>query len=283
MEIVATPQALRRQLAEQPTGPGGLAFVPTMGNLHDGHLSLVRKALDSADTVVVSIFVNPMQFADGEDLDAYPRTLDRDIELLTEASADLLFTPNVDALYPQGLKTHTAVRVPGLTEVLCGRHRPGHFDGVTTVVCKLLNLVQPDIALFGEKDLQQLLVIEKMVADLAIPVRVEGVATARAADGLALSSRNGYLSPDERDLAPRLYASLLQIRDAITSGARDFQGLCADAVQGLESEGFAVDYCELRRCDDLSLAQPGDQDIAIFAAASLGSTRLIDNIRLQAY
>ena len=214
MEIVATPQALRRQLAEQPTGPGGLAFVPTMGNLHDGHLSLVRKALDSADTVAVSIFVNPMQFADGEDLDAYPRTLDRDIELLTEAGADLLFTPNVDALYPQGLRTHTAVRVPGLTEVLCGRHRPGHFDGVTTVVCKLLNLVQPDIALFGEKDLQQLLVIEKMVADLAMPVRVEGVATARAADGLALSSRNGYLSPDERDLAPHLYASLLQIRDA---------------------------------------------------------------------
>ncbi|WP_435217642.1 pantoate--beta-alanine ligase [Luminiphilus sp. nBUS_07] len=282
MEIAKDSDELRQRL-KSVRGDGTVAFVPTMGNLHEGHLSLVRQGLTMAEHVVVSIFVNPLQFSPTEDLDAYPRTLEQDLELLTAEGVALVFTPGVEDLYPAGLEAHTKVTVPGLTDVLCGSKRVGHFDGVTTVVCKLLNLVAADIALFGEKDLQQLLVIRKMVADLRIPVRIESVPTQRNADGLALSSRNNYLTSEALGLAPALYRNLIAASDAIQGGARDYEGLCSGVIQRLNTLGFVSEYCEARRCSDLLPAQEDDTNIAIFCAASLEGTRLIDNIVIEHY
>ncbi|MDG1011547.1 MAG: pantoate--beta-alanine ligase [Luminiphilus sp.] len=282
MEIAKNSHELRQCLAGL-SGDGTVAFVPTMGNLHEGHLSLVRRGFAMAKHVVVSIFVNPLQFSPTEDLEAYPRTLKQDLEQLAGEGVALVFTPSVEDLYPYGLQAHTKVTVPGLTDVLCGRQRAGHFDGVTTVVCKLLNLVSADIALFGEKDLQQLLVIQKMVADLGIPVQIEAVPTQRNANGLALSSRNGYLTPEALDLAPTLYRNLMAVGDAVRDGARDYEGLCSGLMQRLNALGFVSEYCEARRCSDLLPAQEDDTDIAIFCAASLEGTRLIDNIVIPHY
>ena len=282
MEIAKDSDELRQRL-KSVRGDGTVAFVPTMGNLHEGHLSLVRQGLTMAEHVVVSIFVNPLQFSPTEDLDAYPRTLEQDLELLTAEGVALVFTPGVEDLYTAGLEAHTKVTVPGLTDVLCGSKRVGHFDGVTTVVCKLLNLVAADIALFGEKDLQQLLVIRKMVADLRIPVRIESVPTQRNADGLALSSRNNYLTSEALGLAPALYRNLIAASDAIQGGARDYEGLCSGVIQRLNTLGFVSEYCEARRCSDLLPAQEDDTNIAIFCAASLEGTRLIDNIVIEHY
>ena len=282
MEIAKNSHELRQCLAGL-SGDGTVAFVPTMGNLHEGHLSLVRRGFAMAKHVIVSIFVNPLQFSPTEDLDAYPRTLEQDLEQLAGEGVALVFTPSVEDLYPSGLQAHTKVTVPGLTDVLCGRQRAGHFDGVTTVVCKLLNLVSADIALFGEKDLQQLLVIQKMVADLGIPVQIEAVPTQRNANGLALSSRNGYLTPEALDLAPTLYRNLMAVGDAVRDGARDYEGLCSGLMQRLNALGFVSEYCEARRCSDLLPAQEDDTDIAIFCAASLEGTRLIDNIVIPHY
>lgn len=282
MEIVKNSHELRQCLAGL-SGDGTVAFVPTMGNLHEGHLSLVRRGFAMAKHVIVSIFVNPLQFSPTEDLEAYPRTLKQDLEQLAGEGVALVFTPSVEDLYPSGLQAHTKVTVPGLTDVLCGRQRAGHFDGVTTVVCKLLNLVSADIALFGEKDLQQLLVIRKMVADLGIPVQIEAVPTQRNANGLALSSRNGYLTPEALDLAPALYRNLMAVGDAVRDGARDYAGLCSGLMQRLNALGFVSEYCEARRCSDLLPAQEDDTDIAIFCAASLEGTRLIDNIVIPHY
>ncbi len=282
MEIAKNSHELRQCLAGL-SGDGTVAFVPTMGNLHEGHLSLVRRGFAMAKHVIVSIFVNPLQFSPTEDLEAYPRTLEQDLEQLAGEGVALVFTPSVEDLYPSGLQAHTKVTVPGLTDVLCGRQRAGHFDGVTTVVCKLLNLVSADIALFGEKDLQQLLVIRKMVADLGIPVQIEAVPTQRNANGLALSSRNGYLTPEALDLAPALYRNLMAVGDAVRDGARDYAGLCSGLMQRLNALGFVSEYCEARRCSDLLPAQEDDTDIAIFCAASLEGTRLIDNIVIPHY
>ncbi len=282
MEIAKNSHELRQCLAAL-SGDGTVAFVPTMGNLHEGHLSLVRRGFAMAKHVIVSIFVNPLQFSPTEDLEAYPRTLKQDLEQLAGEGVALVFTPSVEDLYPSGLQAHTKVTVPGLTDVLCGRQRAGHFDGVTTVVCKLLNLVSADIALFGEKDLQQLLVIRKMVADLGIPVQIEAVPTQRNANGLALSSRNGYLTPEALDLAPALYRNLMAVGDAVRDGARDYAGLCSGLMQRLNALGFVSEYCEARRCSDLLPAQEDDTDIAIFCAASLEGTRLIDNIVIPHY
>lgn len=281
MQVVASIEALTRALADWRDNGARLALVPTMGNLHAGHLALVQRGLETADIVVVTIFVNPMQFGANEDLDAYPRTLDADIDKLEQAGAQLLFAPAVSEIYPEGVASHTQVRVPGLTDVLCGASRPGHFDGVTSIVCKLLNLVAPDVALFGEKDLQQLLIIRKMVRDLALPVRIEGVATARADDGLALSSRNGYLSPLEREAAAGLQHVLRNVGEAIHGGRRDYTALAAEANNQLVRAGFDPDYVEVRRLPDLAPATNEDAEIAVFAAARMGSTRLIDNLQLQ--
>jgi pantoate--beta-alanine ligase len=259
---------------------GNVAFVPTMGNLHAGHLSLVQAARIEADRVVVSIFVNPLQFGAGEDFDSYPRTLERDAEMLEREGTDLLFAPTVQTMYPKSQDEQTRVEVPGISGQLCGATRPGHFAGVATVVCKLFNMVQPDLAFFGKKDFQQLMVIRRMVEDLAMPVRVVGVDTMREPDGLAMSSRNGYLTASERQIAPGLYRTLTDLRDALVAGERDYAALERQAGERFEQRGLRTDYVAIRRADDLGI--PGDHDTAlvILAAAYLGNARLIDNLEV---
>ena len=272
---------MREQLNHLRAERKTIGFVPTMGGLHEGHLSLVRHAKSVADVVVVSIFINPLQFGANEDLDAYPRMLEDDLQQLEQLDTDVVFTPSPETMYPHGLDAQTKVLVPDLTKVLCGASRPGHFDGVSTVVCKLLNMVGPDTAVFGQKDLQQLLIIKRLVADLALPVRVIGHPTTREADGLAMSSRNTYLNEDQRAIAPTLYQSLSEAAEAIKSGSREYPALEESALTRLEQAGFAPDYVEIRRSTDLIKATETDKDIAIFGAARLGTTRLIDNIALS--
>ncbi len=257
-----------------------IAFVPTMGNLHEGHLELVRRAREIADVVVVSIFVNPMQFGANEDLDAYPRTMTADREKLFAEGVHYLFAPGVEDIYPDGVDAQTVVRVPDLSETLCGSSRPGHFDGVATVVNKLFNMVQPHAAVFGEKDFQQLSIIRKMVEDLCMPIEVVGVATVRAEDGLALSSRNGYLSAKQREIAPLLHKTLLESRDAIACGFDNFLQLESHARMQLLQAGFIPDYFAIRDARTLRAVSEQTEEVAILAAARLGSTRLIDNVRL---
>jgi pantoate--beta-alanine ligase len=264
--------------AARETGP--VAFVPTMGNLHDGHLALVRAARELADQVVVSIFVNPLQFGAGEDFDGYPRTLERDSALLADAGVDLLFSPTVAVMYPTPPERQTRVEVPGLSDILCGATRPGHFVGVATVVCKLFNMVQPDLAVFGRKDYQQLLVIRRMVTDLALPVRIVGIDTHRDDDGLAMSSRNGYLSAEERRIAPALHAALRDVADLLRRGAQDTIALELQAAQRIDAAGLRTDYVAVRRASDLLPPDPGDRDLVVLAAAYLGQARLIDNLEV---
>lgn len=256
---------------------GSVALVPTMGNLHAGHLALVKKARQLAEHVVVSIFVNPMQFSDGEDIDAYPRTLAQDAARLEHAGVDLLFAPAVETVYPGNMETHTKIEVPGISELFCGSSRPGHFVGVATVVCKLFNMVQPDHAVFGNKDYQQLMIIRRMVDDLAIPVAIHGLSTVREADGLAMSSRNGYLTEEQRSRAPVLYATLQDTADKLYKGVTDYQQLQKQAREMIEQTGLKVDYFNIVDADDLSSPAPG-KDLVILAAAYLGKARLIDNL-----
>jgi pantoate--beta-alanine ligase len=258
-----------------------VGFVPTMGNLHAGHLALVERARQRADKVVVSIFVNPMQFGPSEDFDSYPRTLEQDAVALAEAGAHLLFAPSVNEMYPLGGDTQTRVSVPGVSDLLEGESRPGFFTGVATVVNKLFNIVPADLAVFGEKDFQQLHVIRRMVADLNIPMEVVGVPIVREPDGLAMSSRNGYLSTEERQQATGLYRVLCAVRDRLRSGATDFAALEAQAADELAAAGFVPDYLSIRQAESLQPAQAGDGSLVILAAARLGSTRLIDNITLE--
>lgn len=257
-----------------------IGFVPTMGNLHEGHLDLVRKARALCDIVVVSIFVNPLQFGVNEDLDAYPRTLAADKEKLFQERVDVLFTPEVEGIYPEGMDAQTIVHVPELGDTLCGSARPGHFDGVTTVVSKLFNIVQPDVAVFGEKDFQQLSIVRKMVTDLCMPVEIIGVATCRDEDGLAKSSRNGYLSIDQRRIAPVLHQTLNSCREAIACGFDNFLQLESHARMKLLQAGFEPDYFAIRDARTLRPVTEDTEEIAILAAARLGPTRLIDNVRL---
>lgn len=257
-----------------------IGFVPTMGNLHEGHLDLVRKARTLCDVVVVSIFVNPLQFGAGEDLDAYPRTLAADKEKLFKEQVDVLFTPGADDIYPEGMEAQTIVHVPELGDTLCGSSRPGHFDGVTTVVSKLFNIVQPHVAIFGEKDFQQLSIVRKMVIDLCMPVEVVGIATTRDEDGLAKSSRNGFLSIDQRRVAPILNQTLNSCREAIACGFDNFLQLESHARMQLLQAGFEPDYFAIRDARTLRTVTDDTEEIAILAAARLGPTRLIDNVRL---
>lgn len=256
---------------------GRLAFVPTMGNLHEGHLALVTEARRHSEAVIVSIFVNRLQFGQGEDFDSYPRTFEADCAKLEAAQVDALFLPDERALYPR-IRQDFNVEPPHLQNELCGAFRPGHFRGVATVVTKLFNIVQPDVACFGKKDYQQLAVLRGMVADLNMPIDIVPVDTGRAADGLALSSRNGYLSAEERAEAPRLYRQLSIIRDALQAGSNDYAGLEAVAHADLTAHGWQVDYVEIRAADTLEIAHAGERHIVILAAARLGKTRLIDNI-----
>jgi pantoate--beta-alanine ligase len=258
-----------------------VAFVPTMGNLHAGHMSLVARARELADRVVVSIFVNPLQFSAGEDLTAYPRTPAEDAALLQAAGVELLFLPDEAEIYPRGREGVTFVEVPGISELLCGASRPGHFRGVATVVCKLFNIVQPDVACFGEKDFQQLAVLRRMVAELDIPVEMVGVPTLRDPDGLAMSSRNGYLNPAERALAPALYQTLQEMAQRLRDGESDYSLLQLDGAAELEKAGFRPDYLEIRRADGLLTPKGGEEYVVILAAAWLGRARLIDNLLIE--
>ncbi len=251
-----------------------------MGNLHEGHLQLLRRAKSQCDCVVVSIFVNPLQFGKGEDLDAYPRTMAADKQKLFAEGTDFLFAPSVEDMYPEGLGPQTLVSVPQISETLCGKSRPGHFAGVATVVCKLFNMVQPDVAVFGEKDFQQLMVIRKMVADLCMPLDIVGVATVRETDGLAMSSRNNYLSKRQRSIAPQLHQILQEYREAIANGFDNYAELEHHAVEDLRVNGFKPDYVSIRDAATLDAVSPDTESIVILAAAKLGRTRLIDNVTL---
>lgn len=280
MQYFEAIEDLRAELRLWRRGGGSIAFVPTMGNLHAGHLDLVGRAQALADRTVASIFVNPLQFGPQEDYAAYPRTLERDRERLQAAGADILFAPSVDTIYPQNPRAVTRIRVPELSDILCGAFRPGHFEGVATVVAKLFNLVQPDIAVFGKKDYQQLRLIERMVHDLAIPVSIVGVPTVREPDGLAMSSRNQYLSPQERALAPALYNCLADISRQLMGGGHDFSRLEGEAMRQLEQTGFKPQYVEIRRATDLAKPEAGERELVVLGAAYLGRTRLIDNLEI---
>jgi pantoate--beta-alanine ligase len=281
MEIVSDIVQLREQRRSWQLQGKVIAFVPTMGNLHHGHLRLVKEAKSKADIVVTSIFVNPLQFGPEEDLEAYPRTLTHDKAALESLGVDLLFTPKSEDIYPLGLEQQTFVEVPGLSYMICGASRPGHFRGVATIVCKLFNMVQPNMAFFGEKDFQQLQVIKAMVNDLSMNLQIFGVPTVREADGLAMSSRNNYLSSDEREIAPRLYRLLNEMSDEIKDGRRDFSRIVSESKNKLNVMGYKSDYIEIRASS--TLLQPGHEDfeIVILAAAFLGKTRLIDNIQIR--
>lgn len=278
MEAVSEAGALRGRVAGWRLEDYRVGFVPTMGNLHAGHLALVERAGALADRVVVSIFVNPTQFGPNEDFESYPRTLESDLQALGGTPCALAFTPSVETLYPYGPEAAVRVHVPGITEILEGERRPGHFDGVCTVVARLFQMVQPDVALFGEKDYQQLEVIRRMARDLAMPVAVEGVPTVREDDGLALSSRNRYLTPDERRRAPALYRALQRAAARLEAGERDFAAIEAEAAGALAEAGFEPEYVAVR-CADLAEPAPGDRKFVVLGAGRLGRARLIDNLR----
>ncbi len=281
METVFNTRELRDIVAGWRRDGHRIAFVPTMGNLHDGHLSLLERAREIADRTVVSIFVNPIQFGKGEDYATYPSTLEEDQAKLSRNGLDVLFAPNLAQLYPGGMEEDTRVTVPGLSTILCGEFRPGHFSGVATVVTKLFCSVQPDCALFGNKDLQQLMVIRRMVDDLCMPIEVIGQPIVREPDGLAMSSRNSYLSDSERAIAPKIYATLQQaVRDVSKAGA-DFRAIEARSLESLREAGFKPEYFGIRRAADLLVAEAAERELAILTAAWLGSARLIDNIQVS--
>lgn len=277
MLIIETLPLLRQQIRRLRMEGKRVALVPTMGNLHDGHMKLVDEAKTRADVVVVSIFVNPMQFDRPEDLARYPRTLQEDCEKLNKRKVDLVFAPSVKEIYPNGTETHTYVDVPGLSTMLEGASRPGHFRGVSTIVSKLFNLVQPDIACFGEKDFQQLALIRKMVADMGFDIEIVGVPIMRAKDGLALSSRNGYLTAEQRKIAPGLYKVLSSIADKLQAGERDLDEIITIAGQELNEKGFRADDIQIRDADTLLEVSENSKRAVILVAAWLGDARLIDN------
>lgn len=281
MKTVTTTAVLRAAITAEKRSGRRVAFVPTMGNLHEGHIELVRRAKKIADIVVVSIFVNPLQFGPTEDLDKYPRTLSADKAKLFAEGVNYLFHPGVEEIYPEGMENHAKVSVPSLSDTLCGSSRPGHFTGVATVVTKLFQIVQPDAALFGEKDFQQLSIIRKLVIDLCMPIQIIGINTARAADGLALSSRNGFLNARERQQAPILHNALQECREAIACGFDSFAELEQHAIDVLRTAGFRPDYVAVRDAATLGPITLLTEQIVILAAAYLGQTRLIDNVTLN--
>jgi pantoate--beta-alanine ligase len=280
MKTFSKSSHLRNVLAKNKLSGKTIAFVPTMGNLHEGHIQLMRQAKKMADIVVASIFVNPLQFGPNEDLESYPRTLSADKEKLFAEGVDYLLFPDVEEIYPEGMDKQTLIVVPALSDTLCGANRPGHFAGVATVVTKLFQIVQPDIAIFGKKDYQQLAIIEKMVKDLCMPINIVGVETARDVDGLALSSRNGFLTEEQRSIAPALHQTLLECRDAIACGFDSYQALEDYCTEALKHAGFEPDYFSVRDAETLQAVTCDTEEIVILAAAKLGKPRLIDNVTL---
>ncbi len=281
MEQLKTIDTLRECLAVESKAEIKIALVPTMGNLHEGHLTLVKKAQSLADYVVVTIFVNPTQFVVGEDFDNYPRTLDRDLDYLKHLNVDLVFIPNMVEIYPNSVQITTEVIVPELDAIYCGEYRPGHFKGVATVICKLFNIIQPDIAVFGEKDYQQLLVIRSLVKNLNLPIKIYSGATIRETDGLAMSSRNKYLTLSERERAPLLFKAIIDVAESIKRGRSDYENLEKNSISSLITAGFRPEYFSV--CDSKTLKKPVNQELVILASAWLGKARLIDNITLQSY
>jgi pantoate--beta-alanine ligase len=281
MELIIRTAALRARILEWRRAGHRIAFVPTMGNLHAGHGSLVKQARSRADVVVVSVFVNPLQFGPNEDFAAYPRTPEDDRKLLEALQVDLLFTPEVDEIYPRGQQSTARVQVPGLEDILCGAFRPGHFMGVATVVTKLVNLVQPDVALFGEKDFQQLTIIRRAAEDLCMPMAIVGVATTREPDGLAMSSRNRYLNAEQRALAPQIFAALERARQTIEQGSRDFEAIERTGFESLQQAGFRPDYFSIREAETLVVPNDQAHDLVVLTAARIGRARLIDNVRAK--
>ena len=281
MKDVARPSELRAIVSAWRRAGERVAFVPTMGNLHAGHGSLVGRASGLADRVIVSIFVNPLQFGPNEDFAAYPRTPGEDRRVLESLQVDLLFAPEVADIYPRGQESTARVHVPVIEDILCGAFRPGHFMGVATVVTKLLNIVQPDVAVFGEKDYQQLLIIRRATLDLCMPVEIVGVPTMREADGLAMSSRNRYLSTAERAVAPAIHAELERAGKAIEAGDADFAAIARRGSDALRQAGFRPDYFEIRDAATLDEASAQSGELVVLTAARIGRARLIDNVRAQ--
>jgi pantoate--beta-alanine ligase len=280
MKVISDIASLRELVSDCKRTGRSVGFVPTMGNLHDGHLQLVKRAKSHNDIVIVSIFVNPMQFGENEDLDAYPRTIDEDKAKLVNDGVDAVFLPSVSDMYPCGLKAQTYVEVPGITDVLCGASRPGHFRGVATVVSKLFNMVQPDDAFFGEKDFQQLQVIRTMVRDLSMSVNVHGVPTQREKSGLAMSSRNGYLSKEEKATASLIYQEMTKAKGLIEAGHTEFNAIESAIVSNLEAKGFKNDYVSIVNANTLQSPVAGDKHLVIVVALFMGTTRLIDNLQV---
>jgi pantoate--beta-alanine ligase len=281
METVTTIAAVRERVRRWHAEGHRVAFVPTMGNLHAGHVSLIETARRHGERFVASIFVNPMQFGPNEDFAHYPRTPAQDARMLAEAGCDLMFMPDVLEIYPNGSQRATRVEVPGLSNILCGEFRPGHFEGVATVVAKLFHIVEPDVAVFGEKDFQQLTIIRRMVADLCMPVTLIGAPTVREPDGLAMSSRNQYLTDEERRKAPLIHQTLRAAVDRLRAGVRDFADIERAGTQALESAGFRPDYFAVRRADDLGSPEADTRRLVVLTAARLGRARLIDNLRVD--
>ncbi len=281
METVTTIAAVRERVRAWHKQGLRVAFVPTMGNLHPGHVSLIEAASRYGDRFVASIFVNPMQFGPNEDFAHYPRTPTQDERMLAAAGCNLMFMPDVAEIYPNGAETATRIDVPGLSRILCGEFRPGHFEGVATIVAKLFHIVEPDVAVFGEKDFQQLTVIRRMVADLCIPVQVIGAPTVRDADGLAMSSRNQYLSAQERAVAPRIYAILTATAQRLQDGDSDFPSMERTGCEALEAAGMRPDYFAIRQAVDLSEPRPNSSHLVVLTAARLGKARLIDNVQVK--
>ena len=278
MQVIQDPTQLRSEIKKLKQQGAKVSFVPTMGNLHQGHLTLVKKGQQHADISVVSIFVNPMQFNNQSDLDNYPKTLAEDCAKLEQAGVDIVFTPSADVIYPNGLNAQTFIEVPGMSDCLEGELRPGHFRGVSTIVTKLFNLVQPDVACFGEKDFQQLSIIQQMVTDLAMPINIIPVATVREASGLAMSSRNGKLSTDEKLIAPKLAEVMNDLGKSVQSNLENCKQLIKDASQTLDQLGFKTD--KIHVVDPITLAplNAASKQAVVLMAAFLGETRLIDNL-----
>jgi len=277
MIVVSTKQELEEQLIEWRRQDEHVALVPTMGNLHSGHVSLVDLAREHAERVVVSIFVNPAQFGENEDFDEYPRTLERDTRRLKKPAADLVFAPDVETMYPFGLKDATTISVPRITENFCGASRPGHFDGVTSVVARLFALVRPDVAIFGQEDYQQQLVIRHMSQDLSLPISIITAETVREDDGLAMSSRNQHLNDEERKRASVLYEVISEAGHKLQAGRRDYEALENESIDKLTDAGFTLDYFSIRRAQNLEIPDRDCDEIVVLAAAYLGKARLIDN------
>jgi len=280
VRVIRDKAALHKQLAEWRHARERVAVVPTMGNLHAGHLSLVRLAQQNAERVVVTLFVNPTQFGDGEDFEAYPRSLKRDTRSLEETRADVLFIPDIETIYPFGIENATRVSVPGLTDEFCGACRSGHFDGVTSVVMRLFSIVQPEVAVFGQKDYQQQLIIRRMADDLSLPLKIVTAPTVREADGLAMSSRNAYLSDEERGIAPILYQVLRKVAENLRAGERSYAELEDRATQSLVAAGFHPEYFAVRQALNLREPDLNCNTFVVLAAVRLGTARLIDNIVL---